>query len=357
MSRSGRFWKSLPEFGGNSFIFVFLIATYHYVCAYIAYLYSVARPADALDYWFLTKNLNEYSWSDFLYPGTGLVLALNWPLVSVANLSLSVGFLIYSTIGLAGILAFYRMAVPFFSEKQRDRIILFLLVFLPSLHFWTSIIGKEPLCFLLTVLCFERILRKKFLQFFLFCVLLGLIRPHYAFIVLSAFVISLLFDRKIQLKLKLTALLLFALFSAVFYFFLGEIANLKPDPFTAVARIYKRHIEVFKQTDAYVPLDQYPLPYKIFTFYFRPFPFERFRWDYFAAGLENLLLLSLFLLGAFLFFRRKQWKFFDYFDRFTVVYFFIFAVVFVYAYANFGIIMRTKIMALPFIYLVLFRKR
>src|SRR5690606_2302133 len=113
---------------------------------------------------------------------------------------------------------------------------------------------------------------------------------------------------------------------------------------------YIRHM---RKTDAYVPLDEYGLPYKMFTFYFRPLPFEKEGWMYGVISLENTVLLGLSCaaLGLTLFNLRKIH--FKLRETFSVLYLLAFAGMYVYAYANYGIISRTKILVYPFIFILI----
>ena len=332
---------------------IYVLVLYHAIFVTISFYNYFHYPGDVATYW--QHNPQLYSWHQLISPGTNLIRLICYPFASILKLPIWTGFLFFGLIGWYAIYRFWRFMNAFLDYKYK--FLAFVLALLPSLHYWNSLIGKEPICFLLTVLSIENLFKKKSSHFLFFSMCHAMIRPHYAFILILSYLLTLLFDKKLKPQYKITAVAVFSLLGMLFYNLLDRITNLKPDPISALSRIYNRHIEVFRETDAYVPLDQYALPYKIFTFYFRPFPWEKIRWDYVAAGFENMVLLVLFLYGLFIWLKERKWKNLDQRDFFIIIYFFIFATVFAYAYANFGIILRTKIMALPFFYLFFYRCR
>lgn len=330
-------------------IFPFLLLGYHLFFAWVAYRYVLTHHGDAERYWFLGQDLSASSWTDFLKPGTDVVKFLTFPLVKFFDLPFLAGFLIFSLLSFAGVYLLYRILMDIAGENPRLRIIVFMLMLLPNLHFWTSLIGKEALILIpVTVFCAE-LSRKRYFSVLLVVsvVATAFIRPHVAFVLSLAYVLALLFTFPFSLKRKAMVLGVLALLTGLFTWLLTGLQDFSGG-FKRVLQKYEAHISYFKTTDGYVPLDRYPLPHKFFTFWFRPLPFEKEGWLYGVISIENTVLLVLSLFAAF-----YSVKYFSILKKrmlfvFPVLMLFIFTLMYVYAYANYGIIMRTRVMGMPF---------
>lgn len=326
---------------------------YHLVFAFVAWAYVTENNGDAVRYWLVGQDLSHKSWFSFFQPGTDVIKIITFPLVKYLQLPFWFGFLLFSLIGYYG---FYRLWLLILSLTENSRTAFWvgiLLLFLPNLHLWTSFIGKEPILFVALVVMTEKLLRKQLLSipFVLSFLLISLIRPHVAIILLLSVMIAYFWKGGLSRKEKGYLSLITAVSLAGLYLVIRKIAFITANPWDRILHIYHYHIEGLKKTAAYVPLDEYSLPYKIFTFYFRPLPFEKTGWLYQLWSFENLIFLL--LCGAVLGavgrnFRIIKWDFYEIFTIFAV---FLVAVMYVYAYANYGLIARTKIMTMPFIYM------
>ncbi|QOW10623.1 hypothetical protein Q73A0000_09680 [Kaistella flava (ex Peng et al. 2021)] len=229
---------------------------------------------------------------------------------------------------------------------------LFLLI-IPNLHLWTSFIGKESILFVALVVMTEKLLQRriKSASFVLSFLLIALIRPHVAVVLLVALMIAYMWKGNLGVKEKMGVGVISLFCFLGIYLLLKKIAFIRTNPWKRIIHIYDYHIKGLKKTDAYVPLDEYHLPYKIFTFYFRPLPFEKTGWLYQIWSIENLILL-LISGGVFYIavrnFKTIKWGLYEVFASLTIL---LLAVMYVYAYANYGLIARTKIMAMPFLYI------
>jgi len=333
-------------------IFPFLLLVYHLVFAWIGFRYILTNGGDAQRYWFLGQDHSNSAWTDFLKPGTDVVKFLTFPLVKFFHLPFWSGFLIFSLISFAGVLILYRTLIRVAGSNVKLQVLAMVLMLLPNLHFWTSLIGKEALILIpLTVFCAELSGKRYFSVSLLMSLLaVAVIRPHVAFVLALSYVLALLFTFQLSLKRKAMVLGGLALMTGLFTWLLTSLQDFSGG-FQRVFQKYEAHIRHFKTTDGYVPLDAYPLPAKLFTFYVRPQPLERSGLFYHVVSTENLLLL---LIAGF-----TLWYGLRYFAELRSSLLFVFPLLFmtaigmmyVYAYANYGIIMRTRIMATPFLYL------
>ena len=335
-------------------IFPFLLLGYHLAFAWVGYQYILTHHGDAERYWFLSQDLSGSSWTDFLKPGTDVVKFLTFPLVKFFNLAFWSGFLLFSLISFAGVLILYRMMMRIAGANIKLQVLVLVLMLLPNLHFWTSLIGKEALILIpLTVFCAE-INRKRYFSMLLVVSVMAVavIRPHVAFVLSLSYVLALLFTFPLSLKRKALVLGGLAVGTGFFTLLLTRLQDFSGG-FQRVLQKYEAHIRYFKTTDGYVALDQYPLPYKFFTFWFRPLPFEKEGWLYGVISIENTVLLVSSFFVAFYSVKhfsilKKRMLF-----VFPVIMLTVLTLMYVYAYANYGIIMRTRVMAVPFLYLLI----
>lgn len=335
-------------------VFPFLLLAYHLIFAWVGYQYILTHHGDAERYWFLLQDLSGSSWTDFLKPGTDVVKFLTFPLVKFFNLPFWSGFLLFSLISFAGVLILYRNLMRIAGAHIKLQVLVLVLMLLPNLHFWTSLIGKEALILIpVTVFCAE-INRKRYFSMLLVVSVMAVavIRPHVAFVLSLSYVLALLFTFPLSLKRKGLVLGGLAVGTGFFTLLLTRLQDFSGG-FQRVLQKYEAHIRYFKTTDGYVALDQYPLPYKFFTFWFRPLPFEKEGWLYGVISIENAVLLVSSFFVAFYSVKhfsilKKRMLF-----VFPVIMLTFLTLMYVYAYANYGIIMRTRVMAVPFLYLLI----
>ncbi len=334
--------------------FPFFLLGYHLLFAYFAWQYILDNNGDAMRYWFIQQDLHNVSWRDFLKPGTDIVKLITFPLVKFFHLPFWMGFVLFSGISFFGFYYLWKLLLEISNENFSLIILGSFLLLLPNAHFWTSLIGKESILFLsLTIIAIE-FFRENYRSWKLVLgfVILLLIRPHIAGLLIFSGLVMLFFISKLNSKkewilLGLGVLLLF--FTA---FVLQNVAAGQGNLIQKISYLYEAHIRVLKTTNAYVPLDQYIFPYKIFTFYFRPLPWENSGFLYQVVSWENFISLGLASVASIYLFQFHQ-RLTKNFLVFSVVFIFAFASMYVFAYANFGLILRTKVMVFPFCFLFL----
>ena len=333
--------------------FPVVLLCYHLLFAYVGWNYVIHNDGDAIRYWLVGQDLSQVSWSSFFHPGTDMVKILTFPLVKYLHLPFWAGFLLFSLFSYYGFYRLWKLILSITAPPQLAFYIGVFLLLLPNLHIWTSLIGKESLLFVALVFMTEKLFQKKINSavFIISFLLVALIRPHVATMLLIALMIAYFWKGNLIWKNKISFGVISAIALAGLYLMVKKIANINNNPWERIAHVYDYHIKVLKTTPAYVPLDEYSLPYKIFTFYFRPLPFEKEGILYLVQGTENLIMLGLTLFLFYVMvvnFRSIKWDFYKIFTIFVVI---LLAVMYVYAYANYGLIARTKIMVMPFLYL------
>lgn len=334
--------------------FPYFLFLYHLVFAWVAYDYVNQNNGDAVKYWLVGKNLSNAHWLDFLGPGSDFIQFICFPLVKFLHLPGWAGCLIFSTWSGIGFIRLWKLI----KSETADSLLLIvaaLLLVLPNAHFWTSVIGKEALLFLPMVLIAEKLYKGKyfsaisFISFFL----IAWIRPHLAFVLLAAYMIALLWKGEISRNARVGFIIAGLISTVGLYFLLKKITNAQDGLFQKIERLYGVHNLKLRETSAYVPLEDYVYPYKLFSFYFRPLPWEKEGFYYQVVGLENLIHILLFLGVIYLFIRWYKNIKLKAYAVFAFLFLVFYASMLVYGYANFGMIIRAKALALPAVFLLL----
>lgn len=329
------------------------IAVYHFMITWFAWQFILEHAGDAKRYWFLTSSSEKFLQQTPLPFREDFLYYINYFFAVQLNLPFWFGFLLYSSIGLLSIFYLYKIMLTLIQKTPHQNKwlswLLLAVLFLPSLHFWTGMLGKEPLCFLgITLVCYSLVKEKGFsIAFLTGIVLLLIVRPHIALLLGLSVFMGILFKKKI---FKLAHVLLLMAFATLSLIILVKTSWLPNISFQSLNRLMEVHHEVLSRTSTYVPLEDYNIFYKFFTFYYRPFPFELNSLLGFMMGTENIfsLILSVAGVGALLLllfkhrYQLSQWEY-------TFIFFFILlAMVLSLAYSNFGLISRMKNQSLPF---------
>ena len=131
--------------------------------------------------------------------------------------------LFFSLLSLSGVILFYKNLIKLGLEKK----LAIFFLFIPGIHFWTCVPGKDSLILLFLALFFYFYLDKKLLLSSTFILGAFLLRPHIGFIFFSAVIISEFLFIKGQKKIFVVILFISILFivlntEAVSYFFIDE---------------------------------------------------------------------------------------------------------------------------------------
>lgn len=222
----------------------------------------------------------------------------------------------FSMIGLVAVYLFYRAAVIFL--QREDRRILYLLALFPSILFWSSILGKDPIVLLgialyvYGVVAWYQFKKVRYLWVLLLGVLVaGLIRIWLGPILLAPLAILVL-----QGKRHIVPKVAFMVFTTMAFIlllnqFMDQFSLESLQDALATADVLSRSwageggsgqeisadLSSIGQAVGFVPLG-------IFTALFRPLPGEVLNIFGLLAGIENLFLLVLFGLAI----KRMDWK-------------------------------------------------
>lgn len=275
----------------------FLLYTWHSLFCLVYTIYAISNGADALVYYLKASN------GEFMFSvGTGAVVSIATLFVTGLNLSFLGACLLFNIFGSIGLLAFDASLRAATADKsQLMRRFATLIVFLPSVSFWTAALGKDSLAFMAAGLALWCALNMRRRSLLLACSIgiMMLVRPHIAGTMVIALTGSLVIQRKIPLaqRLMLGGVALAATAAmipfALNYAGVGENAGTDD----LVSYVEQRQ-SVNTQGGSSIDIASMSLPLQLYSYLFRPLPFEATSIFALAASADNVVLLFLFIAGG-----------------------------------------------------------
>jgi hypothetical protein len=336
---------------------LFLYHLFFFVVYYSTTLFS---RSDSNEYY---SNACEIgiNFSLLTYTGTQFIDNFAAPFASL-GLSYESMMLLFSWFGYIG----FVYAYLFFKEnisvdvkvfKRYD--LLTLLLFFPNMHFWTASIGKGSLIFMGLMLFAVAIKRprQRILILLLGGFIVYMIRPPVMLFVLVGVMIGLLTGRE---KLGVGTRIIFVLASIAFLYsatttILG-VAKIDENSESYVEDFKdysKEQSDRLETSNSGVGMQNYSLPFKLFTFWFRPLFVDSPSALGIFSSAENLIYLLLFFKICnlrFIGFIRKA----PYMVKMSAITFLVSSYTMTYVLTNLGIIMRQKTMVMYFGFFVVY---
>lgn len=327
--------------------FLRILFIYHIIFFIINFYYKGYFSSDANGYFLWAQDPN---YNKNILSGTTIIVFIIKFLQNFLKFDEMNIHLLFSLFGYLGIFVAYKVI----NEKNNHEINKIIFLF-PSLHFFTSSVGKDSLIMLVIgflILFFDR---KKIILYLIMTVLFFFTRPH-ASIMFGSLMIVLLFakyyDRFIYylknfLLLKILFFLSIILICYTIFIFKLELLHiLEVTIKTALNR----------QNYFYLAKSGYPVEYlsvieMLFYYLFAPLGlvFNK-SFFYTFVGIENLILLSYFLISL-IFCKLKNIKIFSK-DFFLILFIFTYLMLISFVNTNLGISTRQKWMILPFIFYI-----
>lgn len=318
----------------------------------LAYLwYSLNNIADSRSYY-----VDSLLYSGSALPGTAFVIWFTSIFTQYGGASYLGTFLTYNIFGAIGLIAFYASLRHATLNRGRlaNRLAL-LIVLLPSVSFWSSAVGKDSISFMAASIAVWAALdlkgRKSVMMFALTAMLL--VRPHMAGIMMIALLMS--YVANIRSSLNIKSLLGFVVFGtisvaiipyAVRYSGVGSLDFISLVQFIDLRQTYN-----LSET-AGIDLSSMSIPMQMFTYMFRPLPFEARSVFQLASSLDNVVLLALSFIALFALLKgRKVSAVAD--RKFLLCYALGSCFILAVTTANLGISVRQKWMFMPMLIFLL----
>lgn len=348
-----------------------VICLWHTLFCLLYTLYVLKHGGDAYLYFEMSQTWGKVeSPLNYNFVGTGFIVTFLTPLTQWLGFSFLSVSLLFHIMGFVGLLSF-DSALREVSRGKGPILVMFssLFVFLPSLNFWTSSVGKDSIAFMALGLIVKSAIdiRNRVWLMVPAILLLLLIRPHMAGLVIVAFVLAVIFNKQNSLSLRMqnslslrilctSGAIVFALVSLPFvmrYVGFNELPS-----FSEVANYIAMRQSQNTGGGGGFDVASMSLFNQLFSYMFRPLPFEANNLPALAASLDNMILLAyviLFLSYAICGLYNKSSN-----DCRNRVFFFIYCLlgwsILAMTTANLGISVRQKWMIVPFLLLLLLPK-
>ncbi len=328
----------------------FALYLWHSLFCLIYFYYTSTGYNDAVAY-FLAASAGECE----LYPGTKAIRAFTCVLVA-ANFTLATCFALFNIFGAIGLLFFDAALGHIKYSKALDRwtsLFIRLVPFLPSISFWSAALGKDALSFLsVSVMLWSviRLNRRKYM-FAAATVLMLVVRPHIASLVVLSLAVSAIFNRGVGGAQRVGIAILALIVAAALIPFALDYAGVgRQADIETLASYVQAKQSLNMGGGSSVDIASMTLPLQMFSYMFRPLPFEAHSVVAFLGSLDNCFLLVLTLFGL----RSKHLLARHDGRAFMWIYALGTLIVLSLVTANLGIAIRQKWMFLPmFIYLFL----
>jgi len=328
----------------------FLLPFWHLLFTYIYYLQSLSSQIDVNYYW--QRSLDQQQLNFF---GSKFIFFLTSIFSQSLSFSFFNTFFIFSLFGYLGILFFATTLfnIQAFKKGKYSYLLVVIIVFFPSLHFWSSAIGKDSLMFLAIGLIIwsgvKLNLRK---NWFLFSfVLITLIRPHIGALLFLSFYANTLFKDSIKINkyLKLIIFLAPLLLLTYLPFLLIDYFNLPSFSISGFIDYLEIRSEFTSTGSLALDFTNINPIFRPFIFLYGPLSLKGSSLFYLLIFIENFYLftITIITLGNILknYFNFKNIPNFLFFT-FPVLTLLLLS----FSIGNIGIALRQKWMIIPFLY-------
>lgn len=319
-------------------LFLFL---WHTLFSIIYFSFSLFNVSDAKGYYrssIITKDFTFYPGSPFIkYTASFFSQGLN---ASYLNTTL-----VFNLMGTMGLVLLYLSVKEYLKALPWYW---FTILLIPSMSFWSASLSKDSLSFFSVCLFLYAITmrRKTILLVPIAFFIMFMVRPHIAALMLASYVIYFIIQSKVHIIIKLLTIpiIIFGLLSSIS--FVESYIGLDESSADGYADYINSREIIGQVGGSAVDISSMSYPMKMFTYIFRPLPFEAHSITAFVSSVENSVLLVLFTY--ILFKSRLNIKpFIQNENLWLFTYFMLTCSILSLTTANLGIATRQKWMFMP----------
>ena len=328
------------------FLLSLALLALHLAATIAYYAYTQSNVSDARGYYFDPYNFSKQAFA------LGTVFTYKFTQFLRADLGGSYFgcFLFFQSIGFWGVIMLMRTFEEIALKiHAREQILPKLLLFLPSIHFWTSAIGKDAPMFFAISLCTWAVLelRKRIVFFGIAMLVMVLFRPHMALIAVTALAAAAFFHREIVFGRKVPLL---AVTVVGGIFLAGTVqATLGVDvtDFSSLASFLDERNEIAGMIGGGSSIGDAPLTIRLLSLLFRPLFFDAQNIAGAVASFENIGSLLLFAYFAKNWFAVRHLAKRVFFVEFAMMFSIATIATLTAVYYNIGLGLRQRIMIFP----------
>ncbi|MEI6755318.1 MAG: hypothetical protein WCK78_19440, partial [Paludibacter sp.] len=267
--------------------------------------------------WYVTQYGGDAGYYYFTSPNDRLVFSFGTIAIkyltsffsNILGLSFIATSLVYNIFGFIGLMAFdaaLRYAV--LQKKRTIRGLASVIVFLPSVSFWSAGIGKDSLAFMSAGLALWAALNFKQRVWIMIpsIIIMLFVRPHIAAILIISFTFSIIFQKRLSFIFRV-GIGIIALITTILILPISlKYSKLENSKITqSLEKYIHQRASYNKEGGGSVDISTMPITSQVGTYLFRPFPFEAHSIPSFAASLDNMVLLYLFVWGITSMIKRR----------------------------------------------------
>lgn len=331
---------------------------YHLFFFGVYYSYTLFNRSDSKLYY--ERPQWGGSWFEYFGTSTTFIDFIGWPFINILGFSYEMMMVLFAWLGYIGFVyayLFFRENIPV-KVKVFNIDFLVLVLFLPNMHFWTASLGKGAPIFMGLMMFAYAIKdpKNRWVVLLTGSLITYYIRPHVFLFVAAGTVLGYMTGKeKISFWKKLLV-------------YIGMIGSLilVQDTILGVAGLEESEnlvqgFEDFSEDRAGelatsgsgVEMANYPLPIKLFTFWFRPLFLD-------APGILGLIVSLENLIYLFLFFKIIKKDFIGFLKKspvsvkMSITVFLLASIAMSFVMSNLGIIMRQKSMVMYFLFFVIY---
>ncbi len=336
-----------------------ILYAYHLVFYGIYLWYAYNNASDSKNYYNEISNHNG-GWLELFGTDTAFINFSSYPFYAI-GFNYEMIMLTFSWFGYLGFIyayLFIREKIPIKITVFKRLDLLTLILFFPNMHFWTASLGKGSAIFLGLMMFTYAIANPKSRIYLLLLgsTIIFYIRPHvFMFVAVGAILGYMSGKEKIPLWQKLMVFVVLIGSLVLLQDQILGVMNLQNsenllEDFEAAA---EKNAEDLSSAGSGIDMNSYPIPVKLFTFWFRPLFIDAPNVLGLITSVENLLYLLLFfkiLKKDFIKFIRKS----PAMVKMSMVIFFTTSFAMTFVMSNLGIIMRQKTMVMYFLFFVIY---
>ncbi|MBV1928184.1 MAG: hypothetical protein KUG81_01565 [Gammaproteobacteria bacterium] len=255
--------------------------------------FSINYRSDAVDY-FQDASSGVCGFS----LGTDAIRFMTCALIAL-DLSYFGCFLVFNFFGVIGLIAFdsalKEVAV---CNSRRVRFISSLFVFLPSISYWSSALGKDAVAFMSVGLALWSAIKldRRVMTMIISIFIMLLVRPHVAGMLVIALGVAILFNENAKPVFIIGLTCVLALAAAVLMpFALTYVGFDQGDGLSAYVEKRQGYNLGYGGS---LDISKMSFPLQLFTYIFRPLPYEAHNLFAFVTSIENVALLVLCMSAA-----------------------------------------------------------
>lgn len=328
---------------------VTFLYVWHTLFSLVYYLFSLSNASDATVNYRHSLSLNAFEF----YPGSPFIKLVASFFSKGLDASYLNTTLCFGLIGCIGLILLYLSlkeylkAFPWYWG---------LILFIPSMSFWTASLSKDPISFFAVCLFLYAVTtsKKTLLLTSIAFFAMFMVRPHVGALILASYVIYFIIRARVHILFKMITIP--AIFAGLMLSitFVEQYIGLDESSADGYMDYIEKRESVSQTGRSAVDISSMSYPMKMFTYIFRPLPFEAYSVTALVNSIENTLLLFAFVY-IIIKIRFKLRPFIQDKNMWLFAYLMLTSSVLALTTANLGIATRQKWMFMPvIIYLLVY---